>query len=223
MGDIWSDKAWNPNAFGEKEKQLYVEVEPLIRALLDELKQDGKVEIMTLPAEIEQLRSVIERYHVSSTVHNFIIDLYKDKEIPPKFLSVNKSFGLNDEILTGIYLEVALFGHIVNVELFKLLILFHLKDVERDVSKFSQTMKEHAPTGWSNLKPYLDSAFRNAIGHCTFSVRGKKVVIYGDAKLVPTEEMELDQFMIRLKRANVIFICLFNVLAELKRQGWFTF
>jgi hypothetical protein len=222
MKDIWSERAANPKAFNEMEKTLYEEVEPIIKDFLEELKKGNKIEIATTPAEIDQLRSVIGRYHVATAVHNFMLGIYKAPETANSFLNVNKPFGMDDTLSVGLYLQAALFVDLLCTELFKLLVLFHLKEVDYDVSKFSNTMLKAAPIAWTKMKPYLDNPFRNAIAHCTLSVRNRQVVLYRDAKLVPIDTMEISEFMIRLKRTNIIFICLFNTLAELKRQGWFT-
>ena len=150
-----------------------------------------------------------------------MIGIAKDPETSISFFKANKPFGIDETISVGMYLQAALFGDLLCIELFKILVLFHLKEVDYDVSKFANTMLKAAPIAWTKLRPYLDNPFRNAIAHCTLSVRDKKVVIYRDAKLVPINTMKLADFMIRLKRTNVIFICLFNTLAELKRRGWF--
>jgi hypothetical protein len=65
----------------------------------------------------------------------------------------------------------------------------------------------------------VDNDFRKAIGHGTFSIRGNKIVIHRDAKLVHVEEMDLARFMMRLKRQNVLFECLANVIVEPKKKG----
>ena len=221
VSDIWSERAANPEMFGEGEKTLYAEVEPIIRDFLEELKKGNKIEIATTPAEIDQLRSVIRRYDAATLVHNFMLGIYKDPETANTLLNANKPFGMNETNSVDLYLQAALFVDLLCTELFKLLILFHLKDVDYDISKFSSTMQQSAPIAWSRLRPYIDTTFRNAIAHGTLSVHDKEVVIYRDAKLVPIDTMELTEFMIRLKRTNIVFICLFNTLAELKRQGWF--
>ena len=59
MMEIWSERAGNPEAFGEMEKSLYNEVEPIIKELLEELKRNNRIETITTPAEYDQLRSVI--------------------------------------------------------------------------------------------------------------------------------------------------------------------
>jgi hypothetical protein len=221
LADYWTDKAANPDKFGEMEKELYRKIEIVIRDLLHELKRNNKIETIYLATEYDRLRSVIERYDIASAIHNFMLGTAKAPDIPGKFLDANKEFGLNEGMAVGMYLQAALYADLLSIELFKLLILFHLKNVDHDVSKFSKTIQESAPRAWLHLKPYVDNAFRNAIAHCTIAVRAKKVVIYRDAKLIPIDEMEIDQFMIRLKRANVLFICAFNLLAELKRKDWF--
>jgi hypothetical protein len=114
---------------------------------------------------------------------------------------------------------------ILSTELFKLRLLFHLKGVNHDVSKFVTTIRANAPATWPLLEPYVDGAFRNALAHGTYAIRGKKVVLFADAKLLPSSdknpEMTLDQFMFRVKECNVLYACLTSVLDDLTTKSFF--
>lgn len=224
MSNEWAIRAANPDAFGESEKKLWNEVEPKIRALFEELKKNKRIETVYTPAEYRHLKSIFERVDLASRVHNVLIHIPDIPDRAQKFIDANRETGIDEPIYGEMYLQAALFLDLVNTELFKLLILFHIKGTSTDylVSKFPTTMQKFAPNSWKDLKRYVDNDFRNAIGHATFSVRNKKVVIYRDAKLVPLEAMDLAEFMMRLKRQNVLFQCLVNVIAELKRNSWFT-
>lgn len=75
---------------------------------------------------------------------------------------------------------------------------------------------------WPSLKGYVDNDFRNALAHGTYGIVNKRIVLYKDANLVPVEEIELDEFMMRLKDQNVLFLCLINTLVTKKKAGFFT-
>ncbi|HKM78261.1 MAG TPA: hypothetical protein VJZ03_04235 [Candidatus Bathyarchaeia archaeon] len=223
MAINWSDKAANPEAFGDVEKALYVEIEPILKNLLQELRDNQKIRTRYSQTDMDNLRGVIDRYKVASDVYNFTLGAAKAPDITLRFLKATAEFGLTESTSVGIWLQAGLFVDIVSTELSKLIILFYLKDVDYTVSHFSRTMAQHAPPTWPKLKQYVDNEFRNAIAHCTLAVRDKKVILYKDATLTQIlEDMEVYEFMMRVKRENVLFICVFNVLAELKKQGWFT-
>ena len=100
-----------------------------------------------------------------------------------------------------------------------------MKDVNFAVSRFNQTIREAAPVSWPNLEPYVDSAFRNSLAHGTYAIANKQVVLFNDAKLLPSTDpeaqMPLDKFMLRVKTQNVLYQCLVHVLADKKSKGFF--
>jgi len=218
----WSERVANPDALGQAEKQLWQGLEPKIKELFNELKRNGKVETVYSPSECVHLSGVLEKLDATSRIHNTMLHISDSQQKIKSFLEGNKQFGIDEPISTGIYINAALLVDIFSTELFKLPVLFHLKGLSHEVSRFSVTMKDNAPSAWQDLAPYVDNPFRNAIAHGTFAIRNKRVIVYKDAKLVPIEEMELHEFMMRLKRQNVLFHCLINVIAELQIAGWFT-
>jgi hypothetical protein len=217
----WTSRVANPEAMGESEKKLWQEVQPKIEALLEELKQNGRIENVYVAIETDHLVSVMEKLDRASSVNNFVLHVHDNYERAKTFLHENQKFGMDEQIFLTVFLQAGLLVDMFSTELFKLLILFHLKNVSHDGARFSQTMNESAPNAWKLLRPYVDNDFRNAIAHGAFSVRNKKIVIYRDAKLVPSDEMELADFMIRLKRQNVLYHCLVCVLVDLKKRRWF--
>jgi hypothetical protein len=218
----WSSLVANPESLGPAEKKLWLEVKPKVTNLWEELKQNGKIESVYVRKEREHLGSVMDRLDLASKINNVLLHTMDNRENARRFAEATKQFGVNDQIHAGMYLQAALFSTMLEIELFKLVILFHLKDVDFDVSKFPNIMEKAAPASWKELKPYVDNEFRNAIAHGTLSIRNKKVTIYRDAKLTPARRpMELADFMMRMKRQNVLYICLLNVLWDLTKSGWF--
>ena len=139
-----------------------------------------------------------------------------------KFFEVNSEFGLGENDVVNLYVEIAVLLCVLHTELFKTLLLFHLKGVNHKASNFNSTMGQFAPTAWQKLKPYVDNAFRNSLAHGTWAVENKEVVLFEDAKFIIFEKLSLDEFMIRTKKQNVLFGCLVNVLATKHKANFFT-
>ena len=146
MGVSWSEKAGNPEAFGEVEKTLYTEIEPILKNLLQELKDNKKIRTKYSQDNLDRLRGLVDRYKVASDVYNFALGIAKAPDIPPRFLKATAEFGMNEPTSVGIWLQAGLFADLVSTELPKIFILFHLKAVDFTVSNFSRTMDQHAPT-----------------------------------------------------------------------------
>lgn len=229
LSENWAQVVWNPDALGNKEKQLWAELEPRIRALLEELKENGHIETVLVKDEVEALRPMGDKFNEFARLQNTLNHLF-EPEVSRRFLAANKEFGITARIVVNIWEASNLLTALLCTELFKLLILFHLKrGLEQDVYKiasFSNTMRRLAPNAWEQLRGYVDNDFRNSIAHGTFAFlrRGAKSIVetYRDATLTVLDSMELHEFMIRTKEQNVLFICGFAVLYDLRMKGWFT-
>lgn len=220
-GDIWGNRALNAEALGEGEKKFYCEIEPILNELLDELKANGKIEITFIKAKQDRLKNIIDNLQRINLNHNLLISLF-DEPLCTKFLKDNAKYGFNDGNLANLYVQMVVMLTITTTELFKALILFHLRGVSQRVSTFYQVMGQFAPTAWQKLKPYVDSQFRNSLAHGTWALENKQIILFDDAELIPFETLNLQDFMTKAKKQNVLITCLFNVLAEKKQANFFT-
>lgn len=134
---------------GDAEKKLWTELEPLIRALLEELKKNGHIETVHANTEYEDLSSMLDNLEQSSKTYIAMMRI-DDKDKLESFLGAVKGFGIDEQIMVRIWLSAGLFVDVFSTELLKMLILFHLKGVSPVVSQFSITMEKVAPVAWSN-------------------------------------------------------------------------
>lgn len=220
-GDIWDNRVLNKEALGEGEKKLYCEIEPILNELLDELKVNSKIEISFTGSEQQHLKNILDNLQQVNVNHNLLIALF-DEPICSRFLTVNNEFNFKEPNLVSLYLHTSVLLCVTTTELFKALLLYHLKGVSHKVSKFCETMQQFAPIAWAKLRPYVDSNFRNTLAHGTWALENKQVVLFDDAKLIPNEKLDLDKFMLKTKKQNVLFLCLINVLAERKKANFFS-
>jgi len=218
----WEQRVANPEALGQAEKTLWKQIEPVLNALLDEIKANGKIETIYVRAEMDRLSGPITALDETGLTHNVLLHLFRKKEEWLRFLDATEQFGFRETNMMRIYLTLAATVILLSTELFKMLLLFHMKDVSHDISKFYSTMQSSAPKTWPLLKPFVDNDFRNAIAHGTYGLVNKKIALYKDARLLPFEEIELHEFMMRLKDQNVLFQCLVNALVDKKKSGFFT-
>ena len=220
-------KVANPDALGEKEKELWVRIEPLVQELLSELKTAGKIESVFLSADMALLDVTLRKLDEFSMVHNMFIHLSDSELTFKEFLTTNSKFGFTETNTIATYIIAAITVAVLSTELFKLLLLFTTKDVDPRVANFSRTMAREAPQAWKNLEPFVDSPFRNALTHGTYAIVNKKIRLFENAKLETletdgkVEEMELSDFMMRIKDQNVLYQVLVNVVAEKAEKRFF--
>ncbi len=218
----WSKKVANPEAFGDAEKELWSKIEPVLNEVLDELKSRNKIETEFKNSEVRYLLACIQKLDDFSLVHNFLLHLTDSKEKADNFLKTNAEFGLDEPRIMANYVNAVFTMSVLNTELFKLVLLFHLRGVNPKVSNFHATMKAAAPSSWSKLESFIDSSFRNALAHGAYAIINQKVILFENAKLQPIEQLELGECMIRGKTQGVLFQCLINVLRDKGEQGFFT-
>ncbi len=220
----WSSRVANVDAFGEREKELWNQIEPVLNDVLDELKRNGFIETIFVPKETDALWSCISKQDTFSHVSNVLLHL-SDREKASKFVKLNAQFGLDEQTVVAAYIMTILSLSVLKIELFKLFLLFHMKRAggfSHRVSSFNATMKGCAPNSWPKLEPFVDNPLRNALAHGAYALVEQKIVLFDDARLEPLEELQLADIMMRTKDQDVLFQCLINAIQRKTKEGLFT-
>lgn len=225
MSDIrkWEDFAANPEAFGKSEKELWVKLEPILQRLFDELKANGKIETVYVASELDDLGVVLRSLENCSRNHNLLLKTFENHEA---FLQTNKQFGFEENFLVQLYIEIAVLTTILSTEVFRIMILFHSKEFNAGLTLWRLlkrlNCKDAAPSSTPRLIPFMDIEFRNALAHGLFGDLNQQVILYKNAKFDILDKMNLEDFMVRSKKQNLVTQCLVNVIAKKKRTGFFT-
>ncbi len=204
----WIDRVVKPVALGEEGKQI----EAVLDTLLHELKTNSKIETVYTQTERDKLLSTLKTLDITGLAYNTMRSVFKERAAT--FQDAMSKFDFDEKRLIHIYIALGVTIALLSTELFKLLLLFHMKDVDHNVSNFMNTVSKAAPRIWPKLQPFVDNNFRNALAHGTYAVMGKKVVLFKDAKLLPSEEMTLREFFSRIKNQSILYQCLINILNE---------
>jgi len=213
----------NPEAQGQGEIDLWLQIEPIIIGLLDELKRKNKVKTSFYQEEIDHFKNMLDTINQANLNTIILGDLFDSLPKCTKFLKATSAFGFDEDRIVNLYLQSTVYASILDTELFKALILFHLKDVCPQVSQFNKTIENLvSPETWKKLKQLVDSDFRNALAHGTWTVENKKVILFKDAKLERFEELPLGEFFERVKQQNTLYACSNYVLNEKRKTDFFT-
>jgi hypothetical protein len=217
----WADLAANPDAFGDKEKSLWLKVEPVLGELLDELKSNGKVETVLLPAETDDLGIAIRTQQNCAMNYNRLINASKSGA----FVDALAPFGFNQFSTADLFVQTAILLTILTSELFRTLLLFHTKGLnpKGSIGSMLNELKGvgFAPNAVTKLEDYVDVDFRNALAHGLVGTKDKKIVLYRNSKFEILEIMGLADFIMRSKTQSVLAQCLINLIVERKRAGFF--
>ena len=140
--------------------------------------------------------------------------LFDSKGKAEDFIQVTEKFGFTESKAVLNFIVVAITSTLLKTELFKLVLLFHMKIENKSVGSFPLTMEKVSPKSWEKLKPFVESQLRNALAHGTYTVQPGKITIFKNAELSAPEEMSFGDFIIKLKTQDVLFQCLLNVLQD---------
>lgn len=212
----------NPEALGKKEKELLKEIEPIIHELLDELKVNGKIETVFVPAKKKHMENIMNNVYQLEKNGNLLTDILKPSESSQDFLAVSSKIGFDKSKLTNLYIQLLVLSCVLYTEVFKSFLLYHLREVNPKVSNFPSTMEKAAPKAWKKLQPYVDNKFRNSLAHGTWALENKQVVLFEDAELIPYDKLNLAEFIIKMKKQNLLYTCLEKVVIEKTKAAFFT-
>lgn len=222
----WRDLAANPEAFGEAEKKLYSTLEPILHELLDELKANNRIETVYVNAELDDLRIVLHSLEDCGRSYNLILNATDSYEKAMNFTQALAPFGFDKVSTFNLLIQIGVLGTILSTEMFRTTLLFHSKGLKPNatIGKLLRELESNdgAPKAVAKLRTYLDLSFRNAVAHGMFGLQGDKIVLYRNAKFEILEKLSFADFMIRSKKQSVLAHCMFNVIAEKKRVGFFS-
>jgi hypothetical protein len=210
----------NPEHVRKEDKELYDELEPIICELLDELKAKGRINLFT-PLERKRLQNVMDNVYQLEINNNWFVELLFSQDNRKKnFLSFSSQFDLDETKFIYLYVQSCVLLGISHTELFKTFLLFHLKGSYK-ASDFYRTMEKFAPNAWKKLAPYVDSSLRNALAHGTWIIENDKVVLFKNSELIACEYIELKKFFFVVRKLNILYVILFEVIKKKRKEGFF--
>ena len=210
----WSTKVANPDAIGEADKELWLCLEPILIQLFDELWKADKVETLFEQKEKAALRRCIEKQDDFGRLYLVLLSLSDTKGKFEEFVKVAGRFGFTESMAVLNFIVLAISSTLLKTELFKLVLLFHLKVKDKSVANFPRTMQRVAPETWKKLQPFVDSPLRNALAHGTYAIQNGSVTVFKNAQLTDPEELGFGDFIMKTKTQDVLLQCLINVLRD---------
>jgi hypothetical protein len=150
----------------------------------------------------------------------FVSMFFSRDDRKERFLSFSSEFDLDETKFTYMYVQSCVLLGIAHTELFKTFLLFHLKGSHR-ISKFYNVMENFAPHSWLKLSPYVNSNIRNSLAHGTWIIQNGKVVLFNNSELIGYETIELKDFFYVVRKLNILYVILFEVIKKKRKSGFF--
>ncbi len=218
--DIW-DK--NKVGLGEGDKALWLEIESVITKVIEELRIRNKLRVNYNEDEKAAIYLLQENVRLISKNFNSILDMSlkinKEREKTERLQKALAEFGLDENSIYYLNIQIAVLNCIAHTEAAKVYFLYHLKDIKSyKPSRFVSIMERNAPLTWSQLKPYVDSDFRNSLAHGTWTILRDRVFLFKDASLLSPERLELFEFLKRIKSQNILYSALVNLIPQKFRE-----
>ena len=220
--ELWKKWVTNPDEIAESEKIVWMELQQIISDILTELKSNDKIETNLTPSELVHFKKMMNTRNNIADNFGKIADTTDSWEKVKDFIDEIKNFSFSDVNYIYIIVELSIMNIIMDSETFKTLLLFHLKDIRSHKStEFASTMKNFAPINYNRLEPYVNNKFRNSLAHGTWAIENSQIVLFEDAKLVPFERLELLDFLLKVRRQNILISCLSSVISDKIEKGFF--
>lgn len=221
--ELWKKWITNPESLVKSEKILWIELEGVIIDLLNELKANGKIENSFTPSELTHFKKMLNNRNYISENFEKIANTTDSFEINADFVNAIKKFDFTDVNYVYMLVELSIMNLINDNETIKNVLLFILKDIKGyKTTNFRSTMREFAPNNYKRLEPYLNSKFRNSLAHGTWAIENNQIVLFEDAKLVPFEKLELLDFLLNVRKQNVVFGCIWSVISDKIEKRFFS-
>jgi len=221
--ELWKKWVSNPDEIAESEKIVWMELQQIISDILTELKTHNKIEANFTHSELVHFKKMMNTRNDIAENFGKIADTTDSWERITDFLNAIKKFNFTDVNYVYLIVELSIMNMLMDSEIFKTMFLFYLKGIKsHESTAFPSTMKNFAPINYNRLKPFINNKFRNSLAHGTWAIENNQIVLFEDAKLVPFEKLELLDFLLKVRRQNVLVSCLSSVISDKIEKVFFT-
>jgi hypothetical protein len=214
--ELWKKYIANPDAIGESEKIIWIELQEIFSDILTELKTNNKIENNFTHSEINHFKKMMTTRNNIAENFGRIVETTDSSKKGYAFLNAIKNFNFNDVNYVYLIIELSIMNMITDIEAFKILLLFHLKDIGKcRAIDFLQILQKYAPVNSKRLEPYItNTKIRNSLAHGTWAMENNQIVLFDDANLIPFKKLEIIELLEMVKKQNILIGCLSSVISD---------
>lgn len=111
----------NPEAHGQGEINLWLQIEPILIDLMEELKKNGKVKTSFYQEEIDHFKNMLDTNRQVNLSNILLGSLFDSLPKCENFLKATSAFGFNEDRVVNLYIQNTVYASILDTELFKAL------------------------------------------------------------------------------------------------------
>jgi len=168
-----------------------------------------------------------QSYHLGMA-YNTIVNLFKNKENIDSFINRNKEYGFTKDVMAFSYYNQIIGMFIIDIEtVLRTSLLFFLKEKKgikkrMELGRLIYTIKKITPKIGNKLDKIVDCNLRNILAHGGILFESiDEVYLMQNAHLENLEKINLVDFMIRVKKQNIVAHAFIEALMEKVRIGYF--
>jgi hypothetical protein len=221
--ELWRKYIANPDAIGQSEKIIWIELQEIFSDILTELKLNNKIEMNFTHSEISHFKKMMTTRNNIAENFGKIVRTTDSMKKGYDFLNAIKNFDFNDVNYVYLIVELSVMNMLTDIEAFKILLLFHLKDVGKcRAIDFMQILQKNAPVNFKKLEPYItENKIRNSLAHGSWAMENNQIVLFEDANLIPYKKLEIVDLLEMVKKQNMLIGCLSCVISDKIDKAFF--
>lgn len=210
------------------EESIFNEAREIFLELLDDFRKRNLLRKGAPQEQRLRLAQMWKQSYHLGLAYNKIVNLFKDEEKVKSFASRNRDFGFTENIMAYSYYNQMIGIFIINIEtILRTSLLFFLNEKQglkkrMEIGRLIRTIKKISPQIGRKLEKIVDTNLRNVLAHggILFAPEGN-VYLMKNAHLENPDKISLVEFVIRVKKQNIVAHAFIDVLMEKVRSGYF--
>lgn len=210
------------------EKDIFNNAKKIFEKLLDDFRIRGLLRKGPPQDQRERLAKMWKQSYHLGIAYNTIVNLFKNKENIDSFVNRNKEYGFTKKVMAASYYNQIIGMFIIDIEtVLRTSLLFFLKEKKgikkrMEIGRLIYTIKKITPKIGNQLDEIVDSNLRNTLAHGGILFESiDEVYLMQNAHLENPEKISLVNFMIRVKKQNIVAHAFIEALMEKVRSGYF--
>lgn len=210
------------------EKKEFAYAKQVFEELLDDFNKKGLLRKGIPHDQRERLTKMWAQSRQFGQAFNTIFRVFDTAEKVKAFAARNKVDGVSEEVLTGSFSNQTMGVFLYNIEtVFRTSLIFFLEEKQglrkrMELGSLLKTIEEISPKIHSKLKPLIDLELRNALAHGAFWFEtGGEAYLAQNSYLENPKNLKLHEFLIRIKKQNIVAHAFIEILIEKVNQGYF--
>ena len=212
----------------KEERKEFADAKQVFEELLDDLNAKRLLRKGTPHSQRERLSKMWAQSRQFGQAFNANFKIFDSRDHVKAFAAKNKNDGINEEVLTGSFLNQTIGLFLYDIEtVLKTSLIFFLEEKQglkkrMELGNLLTAIKHISPKIWPRFVLLIDLELRNALAHGSFWFEaGGEAYLARNSHLEKPKNIKFHEFLIRVKKTNIIAHAFIETLMEKVKQGYF--